>query len=139
MGSYTDIVSDLQLTEPTEVPPLVPPFNEIDSFEEKFNQTFAYLQRNVRLKSRILSLTNAYFLGKLLNEIQDRLTRASYCQKLTDHYKRMAENTFDIFEFCPDQIQRTQTTEVQQIRKLSRSRVRSLREVVIASLAGART
>jgi len=133
LDDYTDIATELQLTEPVDTSPLLLPYNDADLFDEQFNQTYASLQRNIRLKSRIQAITDAYFLGRLLNEIIDRTVRQRYCQRLTIHYQRMAENAFDLFEYCPEQIQRTQRTDVQRIRKIPRRIVSSLRELVLIS------
>jgi len=137
MGAYADITKDLQRMEPTDVPTIISPYSRTDTFEEQFNLTYASLQRNNRLKSRILALLDAYFLGKLLNETPDRTTRVKYNRKLTTHYLRMAENTFDIFEFHPEQIQRTQTIDAQRLRKLPRHIVRNLRDTLLMTFAGA--
>jgi hypothetical protein len=96
METYTDLVEDLQRTEPENVSPLILPFNDSNPFTEQFDLTYASLQRNVQLKSRLLSLTDAYFLGKLLNGLHNRTVRLGYCQRLTVHYQRMVENVFDI-------------------------------------------
>jgi hypothetical protein len=139
MEAYESLVTELQLTEPTNTPPLLPPYDETDMFDEQFNKAHLSLQRNIRLKDRILALIDAYFLGKLLNEIVDRTVRSGYNRKLTDHYRRIAEKTYDIFEYNPDQIQRTQTIDVQQIQKISRPKAKTLQGIVLVSLAGART
>lgn len=138
MDAYTDLVEDLQRTEPVEVPPIIPPYNEMDTFDIQFNATYGSLQRNARLKSRTLALLDAYFLGKLLNGISDQLTRLNYRQMISDHFQRMAENTFDIFEYHPEQIQRTEIADIQRIRKIPRPIIRTLREIVLSSFAGAR-
>jgi hypothetical protein len=138
MDPHADLVNDLQISEPIETPPLLPPYDEEDTFNEKFEKAYACLQRNIHLKYRILALTDAYFLGKLLNEILNRTVRLEYSKRLTPHYLRIAKNTYDIFEYNPKQIQRTETIDVQRIRYLPRLIVRNLREIVLTSLAGAR-
>jgi hypothetical protein len=65
--------------------------------------------------------------------------RLNYRQMLSDHFQRMAENTFDIFEYYPEQIQRTEIADVQRLRKIPRPIVRSLREIVLSSFAGAQS
>ena len=71
MEAYADLTKDLQRMEPTDVPTIISPYSGTDTFDEQFNLTYASLQRNNWLKSRILALLDAYFLGKLLNETPD--------------------------------------------------------------------
>ena len=71
MEAYADLTKDLQRMEPVDVPTIILPYSRTDTFDEQFNLTYASLQRNNRLKSRILALLDAYFLGKLLNETPD--------------------------------------------------------------------
>jgi hypothetical protein len=137
MDAYAYIIEDLQRVGTAEVSPLSPPFDDFDPFEIRFEKTFASLQRSVRQKSRILALTDAYYLGSLLNQITNRMTRRGYAQLLTEHYLRMVENTFDLFEFDPEQINRTQQLNVQQIRKVPRPIVRAIRDILLIPLAGA--
>ena len=49
----------------------------------------------------------------------------------------MVENTFDIFEFHLEQIQRTQMIDAQRLRKLPRHIVRNLRDTLLMTFAGA--
>ena len=138
MEAYADWVEDLQRTEPAELPPLIPLYLDTDTFDIQFSLTYASLQRNTKLKERTMALLDAYFLGRLLNSISDRWTRVNYCRMLTIHYRTIAENAFDIFEGCPDQIQRTQVIDAQRLRRLPRQTVKTLRGIVLAALAGAR-
>ena len=137
MEAYAETLIDLQRIEPADAPSLIPPFQDTEFYDEQFDKTYASLQRNVWLKSRILALTDAYYLGKLLNGIPDRVTRTEYNRRLTIHYQRMVENTFDLFEYHPEQIQRTQTIDVQRIKKMPRNIVKSLRESLLMNFAGA--
>ena len=138
MDSYAELLVNLQRQEPANVPLLFLPYNELDLFDDQFNRAYSSLQRNIWHKSRISSLVDAYFLGKLLGGILDRKDRMGYYQKLTDHYKRIVENTFDIFEFNPDQIQRTQLITVQYLRRMPRPIVKTIRESLLVSLTEAR-
>jgi len=51
MKAYTDLIKDLQRTEPADVPPIIPPYNKMDTFDIQFNSAYGSLQRNARLKS----------------------------------------------------------------------------------------
>ena len=106
------------------------------TFDQRFQTTYISLQRTIRLKSRLLSLTNAYFLGKLLNSLITS-QRYDYNRLLTPHYQVMAENTFDLFECHPRQITGTTYVTVQHLRMLPRPDVLSLRNVLMEHFAGA--
>src|SRR5215211_6647929 len=133
MEEYDDLVANLRQTEPAELPPLIPPYSNTDMFNIQFSSTYASLQRNTKLKERTMALLDAYFLGKLLNSISDRWARINYCRMVTTHYRTMAENAFDIFEGCPDQIQRTQVIDVQRLQKLPRQIVKIIRGIALVS------
>ena len=133
---YEIIEEDIRTTLPDEVTDLIPPYLEHMTFDERFQTTYISLQRATRLKSRILALTNAYFLGKLLNSL-DPSQRYIYHRMIATHYQVMAENTYDIFECQPRQIARTLLTTVQHLRKLPRPEVLTLRNTLIEIFAGA--
>ncbi|CAB5199801.1 hypothetical protein RhiirA5_417223 [Rhizophagus irregularis] len=59
---------DVQEKYPEEVGLLTPPYEEEASVERKILITYNCLQHSIKLKSRILALENAYFVGKLLAE-----------------------------------------------------------------------
>src|SRR5579864_9462395 len=126
------ILADLQETSVYDVEFPEVPYSMDSSIEDKFKCMYKSLRRSINLKSRILSLVNAYYLGKLLYEMDSTKEHSQYKQKLTKHYATIAEYTFDLFEFCPDQILKTKWISVQDIRKFSRSTLLDLRtELVI--------
>ena len=129
-------LSELQETSPEVVPSLVPPYEDTDTLEVKFQSAYESLRRAVRLKSRNPSLVNAYFLGKILSELPTPLLHHQYRNKLTVHYLRMAENTFDLFEFRPEQIMRTRAISATMVRKLQRQTIMALRDVFLDSFSG---
>ena len=49
----------------------------------------------------------------------------------------MVENTFDLFKFHLEQINRTQQVDVQQIHKVPQPIIRAIQDVLLISLAGA--
>ncbi|GBB83188.1 hypothetical protein RclHR1_00010070 [Rhizophagus clarus] len=83
---------------------MIPPYLEDMDIEEKFLKSYMQLQRSIQLKNRILSLVNAYFVGKILAEIESTSERFRMKRKLTKHYSTMTEYTFDLFEPNPSQI-----------------------------------
>jgi hypothetical protein len=60
------IIEDLKGTSPLEVTPAFPPYDNEMDLQKKIQVTYRMLLRSTRLKNRIFTLTNAYYLGKLL-------------------------------------------------------------------------
>ena len=128
---------DLQGTCPIEAEMLIPPYTEEMDREQQMKIAYVNLQRAIRLKSRILALINAYFLGKILASIESTTDRFLMKKKLTKHYQTMAENTYDLFEYNPSQILQTRLITVQAIRAMKRSKILELRELTLETFAGA--
>jgi hypothetical protein len=126
----TDILLDLQQTSFDVALPL-PPYDEDDTFREKFNKTWKKLQRHLQCKDRLLSLVNSFYLGELLDQIPNLGERCKYKRRISQHYATMVERTFDIFEYCPQQLMKTQTLTVQVVKKLTRPQVTKIREEMI--------
>ena len=100
-----------------------PPYNENMELEEKFSIVYRELQRKTRVKNRILALMNAFYLGKLLDEIPERSILSRYQNRVTSHFLRLSRNTFEIFKDFPEQIGETSTITVQMLRKLKRNEI----------------
>ncbi|GBC00094.1 hypothetical protein RclHR1_37430002 [Rhizophagus clarus] len=128
---------DLQETHPLEIRPMIPPYLEDMDIEEKFLKSYMQLQRSIQLKNRILSLVNAYFIGKILTEIESTSERFRMKRRLTKHYLTMTEYTFNLFEPNPSQILRTKYLNVQDIRKMKRQEILVLRSYLNKDFAGA--
>jgi hypothetical protein len=94
---------------------IVPSYTDEMDREQKIKISYQNLQRSIRLKQRIIALMNAYFLGRLLSEIESTTERFVMKRKLTKHYQTMVDNTFDLFEFRPSQILQTKVISVQAI------------------------
>lgn len=121
---------DLNETEPQDVGTLTSPYTDLNTSEEKVILAYHCLQRTLKLKSRPLSLQNAYFLGKALNEEVDVYERHRLKRRLTKHYLVMSENAYDLFEVNPFQMLRVQYLTVQDIKKMKRSQILYLRKVL---------
>ena len=130
---------DIQERNFENVGSLMPPYKDKASLEKKLEISYHCLQRSIRLKSRILSLENAYYIGKLLNEEESYTQRFLLKKNLTKHYQTMVENVYDLFEFNPTQILHTKYLNVQDIRRMKRSEVLYLRDCLINSFAGAQS
>lgn len=102
---------------------LLPPYSTDDSKENKISATKRALSRSIRLKSRTLALTNAYFLGLLINEEESISEKFCIKRNLTKHYSTMAEYVYDIFEPNPTHLLYTTTMNVQEIKKMKRNEV----------------
>ena len=84
-----------------------------------------------------MSLTNAFYLGKLLDEVDDRVLLRKYSQKLTEHYYRISRNTFKLFKDSPGRIVKTKIITVQMIRRLKRPELDYIQEELFEFLVGA--
>ena len=100
-----------------------PPYNENMELEEKFSIVYRELQRKTRVKNRILALINAFYLGKLLDEISERSILSRYQNRITSHFLRLSRNMFEIFKDFPEQIGETSTITIQILRKLKRNEI----------------
>ncbi|GET04159.1 hypothetical protein GLOIN_2v1884596 [Rhizophagus clarus] len=127
---------DLQETHSLKIGSMIPPYSEDMNIEEKFLKSYMQLQHSIQLKNRILSLVNAYFVGKILVEIETTSERFRMKRKLTKHYLTMTEYTFDLFEPNPSQILRTKYLNVQDIKKMKRQEILVLRSYLNKDFAG---
>jgi hypothetical protein len=125
-----DLLDEIQNYLPIDVGELVPPYSQDATIEEKFKAAHHTLRQSIKLKNRMLSLVNAYYLGKILNEFETSTQKFLFKRKLTVHYAVMAEYTYDIFELNPIVIMHMANFTVQRIKKLSRTQVLSLRDAV---------
>jgi hypothetical protein len=118
----------MPLSTPLDI--LLPPYNQNDSKKTKILITQRALARTIQLKNRILALTNAFFLGLLLNEENSTSEKFRYKRKISKHYHTIAEYTYDIFELNPSHLLYTTTMNVQEIKKMKRREILCLRNVV---------
>ena len=83
-----------------------------------------------------MSLTNAFYLGKLLDKIDDRVLLRKYSHKLTEHYYRISRNTYELFKDSPGRIVKTKIINVQMIRRLKRPELNYIQEELFEFLVG---
>src|SRR4051794_27817634 len=76
-----------------------------------------------------MSLIHAYFLGKFLEENDDKDSK--YERKMTTHYLVMSRNTYDLFEEYPKQILRMKFLSVQRIKTLKQNEILDLRRKLL--------
>ena len=128
LPTYTEILSqnfqlileDLQRIEPQEVAMYPPPYDDTMTLEMKFSLTKRTFLRAKRIHNRILMITNAFYLGRLIEIIEDPVTRTMYSKKISGYYYRTAVRIYYLFEFLgPDQIARTHHATLKMIERLS--------------------
>ena len=96
-------VSDLILQE-LQRPPLevtfepTRPYTSNMTIDEKVKRTYRSLLKARRVKNRILTLLNAFFLGQLLNDDISPAQRTLQCQTMTTHYHQSATRIYHLFE-----------------------------------------
>src|SRR5437764_6473128 len=97
----TTIIMDLQITHDTNDITISPPYGNNMPLEKCFDVTYKKLQRSTRRKDRLMSLINAFYLGKLLDELDDRTLLRRYSNKLIEHFYRISKNTYELFKDSP--------------------------------------
>jgi len=117
---------------------LIPPYNEEDEEEHKLNATDLALRRSISLKNRLITLVNAYYLGKIMTQAEKEEV-VKYRKKVTAHYLRRATKTFDLFEQCPTQILLTKDLTIERIALLKRSEITLLRQQMLEFFVGTQT
>src|SRR5579859_2423383 len=121
---------ELKRPLPMTIGELIPPFCLEDTIAERIKKTQKALTRSLRLKNRVMALTNAYFLGSLINNADSATEKFCNKRQLTRHYGTMAENVYDIFEPNPLHLLHTTSMTVQNIKKLKRSEILHLRNLL---------
>ena len=114
---------------------LIPPYDEEDGDDQKLNATYRALRRSISLKNRLITLVNAYYLGKIMAQAEKE-EAAKYRNKVTAHYLRRASKTFDLFEQCPTQILLTRSLTIERIASLKRSEITLLRQQMLEYFVG---
>ena len=115
---------------PSQMDILFPPFNKSDSLETCFENTQRLLIRSIKMKNRILALSNAYFLGLLLNYSLVEKGKTNPKKRITEYYKVMARHVYDVFESNPSHLLYIRIITVQEIKKLRRNDIVYLRNIV---------
>ena len=129
-----DLIEEIQNYLPIDLEDIIPPFPLDITLEDKFKVAYQALRRSIKLRNRSLSLINAFYLGKTLNEFETPTQKFLHKRQLTTHYAVMTEYTFDIFELNPTLLLHTTSFTVQRIKKLNRTQVLALREAVERTL-----
>ena len=137
MMNSDQIFQDLIGEDSSVIQDITPPYSNDTTLEDKFNSLYRALNFILRQRARISFLTNAYLLGKLLNDIETPALQSRYKQKLTSHYTTIVTYTFDLFEYLPAHIYVTKFLNVQIVRKMKRATILELRDRILGHFAGA--
>jgi hypothetical protein len=133
------IIEDLKATLPLEITPAFPPYSTELDLQKKILATYRMLLRSTRLRDRIFTLTNAYYLGKLLEtETTTPSQRSQLRGLLTKYYSHVSIRTYYLFEILGvDQIQRTKNMTLKDIYRLSSKSYRYIVDEATNIWAGA--
>ena len=109
---YNDIIAE----EPAEAEILSPPYIDNLSDRAKIDALHRFLLRAIKRRHRKQTLTYAYYLGQM---IENDPVIGKYARRIvSEHYFVTSVRTYYIFETCPQQIERTQVTTLNMIRRL---------------------
>ena len=90
------------------------------TLEMKFTMVKRMFLRAKQIHNRILMTTNAFYLGKLIETIEDPATQTIYSNKISEYYYRTVVCLYYLFEFLgPDQIVRTHYTTLKMVERLT--------------------
>lgn len=112
----------------SEISPIVPPYQNDTTFTRKVQLTYQALLRSTRMRNRILSLVNAFFLGQLIDDVTiSPAQRTLQMATVTKHYYRTAIRVYHLFENLGVQrIVDTQCLTLTVIRQLKSSEYQAL-------------
>src|SRR5215211_7163940 len=98
MSYYNRILKDLQRVTPVN-PIIIPdPYDPTLSIKENVEREYHRLLRSIRSRNRIISLVNAYYLGKITETYANTVERSVAKKILTRHYADVCKRVFLLFE-----------------------------------------
>lgn len=118
--------------------PLISPYEEGQENKQKVKLAYQALRRSIKRKDRLTALINAYFLGKVINEVEGPRQEYQLKKELTSHYITMAENAYILFEIDPAQILRTTKLDIRDIRRTKRKDIVIIANAKMNILVGTR-
>ena len=130
------VLADVECLTPEKVIEIIPPYIDGMSDQQKLESLKPSLRRAIKTRQRKLALINAYYLGKLFEEMPSGKDKETLRSSITDHYYVMGRSTYDLFEGFPEQIYRTSYLMVQIIRKMHRPRVLRYRQKLLEHFVG---
>ena len=82
-----------------EIQLMEPPYQIDASLAQKVQSTYQTLLRSTRMRNRILSLVNAFYLGQLIDDVTiSPAQRTLQMVTITKHYYRTAIRIYHLFE-----------------------------------------
>ena len=98
MTAYTILVQDLLQDTPENVDVTPAPYDLLQTCELQILTAYQKLQRSARRRDRIMTLTHAYYLGEILENIPNRSHRSYLNSHITKYYSLASRRTYLLFE-----------------------------------------
>jgi hypothetical protein len=130
---YQIILNDLTRAPDTAIDVIPPPYEEDVPFDDKFKATLRAMNRATRIKNRSLLLLNAYYLGKLLEDSEESLTkRRYYSSQLSQYYRLVSVRLYYLYEYLgPRHILSSTRTTLTNIRDISSAEYMNLVDIAL--------
>src|SRR5437588_12282608 len=125
----------LEIT-PLNSGPLISPYEEEQEDKQKLKLAYQALRKSIKRKDRLSALINAYFLEKVLNDVQGPRQEYQLKKELTPHYITMAENAYILFEFDLTQLLRTVKLDIRDIQRTKRKDIVNIANTTMNILVG---
>ena len=127
MGAYHEILADMVASSVgLDTLSYPPPYSSDMDMTTKFNLINGALRRARSLEDRLLTLINAYYLGRFL-EIEAGSQRGHYTRQLTAHYRISAIRLYHLFELQGvSHLARTSRITLTMVRQLTQEQYQSL-------------
>jgi hypothetical protein len=127
MAAYAILVQDLIQSTPENVDVTPAPYDLLQTCELQTLTTYQKLQRSARRRDRIMTLTYAYYLGEILENIPNRSHRSYLNSQITKYYSLASRRTYLLFEKTGiQQIYRTRSITLRLIYQMPQSDFLSL-------------
>jgi len=128
--NFEIVLKELQtpITVLEKIWPIEPPYQTDASLTRKVQTTYQTLLRSTRMRNRILSLVNAFYLGQLIDDVTiSPAQRTLQMSTITKHYYRTAIRVYHLFENIGVQrIFDTQCLTLTIVRRLKSSEYQAL-------------
>lgn len=140
--NFKVILEELQvsMTLPDEeTQPMRPPYQVDATLTQKVQSTYQTLLHSTRMRNRLLSLINAFYLGQLLDDVTiSPAQRTLQMATITKHYCRTAIRVYHLFENLGVQrIFDTQCLTLTMVRQLKSNEYQALLLKTLDISAGA--
>lgn len=100
--NFETVLGELQVSvnlPDEEIQPMIPPYQTDATLTQKVRLTYQTLLRSTRMRNRLLSLVNAFYLGQLIDDATiSPAQRTLQMATITKHYYRTAIRVYHLFE-----------------------------------------